>query len=80
MTDNTGKTQDECVTALHDCNGDVDRVISVLLEGNTDTHSWEGVRKKKGDRIEDGGRWNPIKKAKKVENGTKIRVNNVVGH
>ncbi|KAJ7399125.1 ubiquitin associated protein 2-like, isoform CRA e [Pitangus sulphuratus] len=64
MIDITGKNQDECVIALHDCNGDVNRAINVLLEGNPDTvglgpvnlvrpssylqHSWEMVGKKKG--------------------------------
>lgn len=28
----TGKTQDECMVALHDCNGDVNRAINFLLE------------------------------------------------
>ncbi|KAG2462213.1 UBP2L protein, partial [Polypterus senegalus] len=44
----TGKNQDECMIALHDCNGDVNRAINVLLEGNPDTDSWEMVGKKKG--------------------------------
>ncbi|MEE6491685.1 hypothetical protein FKM82_016327 [Ascaphus truei] len=47
LIDITGKNQDECVIALHDCNGDVNRAINVLLEGNPDTHSWEMVGKKK---------------------------------
>uniref|UniRef100_A0A4W5MZS5 Ubiquitin associated protein 2-like n=1 Tax=Hucho hucho TaxID=62062 RepID=A0A4W5MZS5_9TELE len=34
--------------ALHDCNGDVNRAINVLLEGSPDTDSWEMVGKKKG--------------------------------
>uniref|UniRef100_A0A4W2I2P4 Ubiquitin associated protein 2 n=1 Tax=Bos indicus x Bos taurus TaxID=30522 RepID=A0A4W2I2P4_BOBOX len=33
----TGKNQDECIVALHDCNGDVNKAINVLLEGNSDT-------------------------------------------
>lgn len=33
----TGKNQDECIVALHDCNGDVNRAINILLEGNSDT-------------------------------------------
>lgn len=37
LIDITGKNQDECVIALHDCNGDVNRAINVLLEGNPDT-------------------------------------------
>ncbi|XP_041430501.1 ubiquitin-associated protein 2-like isoform X7 [Xenopus laevis] len=48
LIDITGKNQDECVIALHDCNGDINRAINVLLEGNPDTHSWEMVGKKKG--------------------------------
>ncbi|KAF6294007.1 ubiquitin associated protein 2 like [Rhinolophus ferrumequinum] len=56
LIDITGKNQDECVIALHDCNGDVIRAINVLLEGNPDTHSWEMVGKKKGvSGQKDGG-------------------------
>ncbi|XP_030044030.1 ubiquitin-associated protein 2-like isoform X5 [Microcaecilia unicolor] len=47
LIDITGKNQDECVIALHDCNGDLNRAINVLLEGNPDTHSWEMVGRKK---------------------------------
>ncbi|XP_040277105.1 ubiquitin-associated protein 2 isoform X3 [Bufo bufo] len=43
----TGKNQDECIVALHDCNGDVNRAINILLEGNSDTTSWETVGCKK---------------------------------
>ncbi|KAJ1211175.1 hypothetical protein NDU88_006536 [Pleurodeles waltl] len=43
----TGKNQDECMVALHDCNGDVHRAINTLLEGNSDTTSWETVGGKK---------------------------------
>ncbi|XP_069482956.1 ubiquitin-associated protein 2 isoform X3 [Ambystoma mexicanum] len=43
----TGKNQDECMVALHDCNGDVHRAINILLEGNSDTTSWETVGGKK---------------------------------
>ncbi|XP_063309885.1 ubiquitin-associated protein 2 isoform X4 [Pelobates fuscus] len=43
----TGKNQDECMVALHDCNGDVNRAINILLEGNSDTASWETVGGKK---------------------------------
>uniref|UniRef100_UPI00398ECC02 ubiquitin-associated protein 2a isoform X4 n=1 Tax=Pristiophorus japonicus TaxID=55135 RepID=UPI00398ECC02 len=43
----TGKNPDESIVALHDCNGDVNRAINVLLEGNSDTTSWETVGKKK---------------------------------
>lgn len=35
----TGKNQDESIVALHDCNGDVNKAINVLLEGDSDTVS-----------------------------------------
>ncbi|XP_037120346.1 ubiquitin-associated protein 2-like isoform X4 [Syngnathus acus] len=47
LIDITGKDQDESMIALHDCNGDVNRAINVLLEGSPDTDSWEMVGKKK---------------------------------
>uniref|UniRef100_A0A8C1PFS0 Ubiquitin associated protein 2b n=2 Tax=Cyprinus carpio TaxID=7962 RepID=A0A8C1PFS0_CYPCA len=43
----TGKNQDECMVALHDCNGDVIRAINFLLEEVTVKDSWETVGKKK---------------------------------
>ncbi|KAJ3603345.1 hypothetical protein NHX12_031087 [Muraenolepis orangiensis] len=47
----TGKNQDECMIALHDCNEDVNRAINFLLESPSDTPvgttSWETVGKKK---------------------------------
>ncbi|XP_064901136.1 ubiquitin-associated protein 2-like isoform X3 [Columba livia] len=43
----TGKNQDECIVALHDCNGDMNRAINLLLEGSSDTTSWETVGGKK---------------------------------
>ncbi|XP_007429367.1 ubiquitin-associated protein 2 isoform X1 [Python bivittatus] len=43
----TGKNQDDCIVALHDCNGDVNRAINILLEGSSDTTSWETVGGKK---------------------------------
>ncbi|XP_016409050.1 ubiquitin-associated protein 2-like isoform X4 [Sinocyclocheilus rhinocerous] len=43
----TGKNQDECMVALHDCNGDVNRAINFLLEEITVKDSWETVGKKK---------------------------------
>ncbi|XP_068031701.1 ubiquitin-associated protein 2-like isoform X5 [Anomalospiza imberbis] len=43
----TGKNQDECIVALHDCNGDMNRAINILLEGSSDTTSWEIVGGKK---------------------------------
>lgn len=32
----TGKNQDECMVALHDCNEDVSRAINFLLESTSD--------------------------------------------
>lgn len=32
----TGKNQDECMVALHDCNEDVSRAINFLLESPSD--------------------------------------------
>ncbi|XP_034725791.1 ubiquitin-associated protein 2a isoform X1 [Etheostoma cragini] len=43
----TGKNQDECMVALHDCNEDVSRAINFLLESTSDMTSWETVGKKK---------------------------------
>ncbi|XP_060787371.1 ubiquitin-associated protein 2b isoform X2 [Neoarius graeffei] len=43
----TGRTQDECMVALHDCNGDVNRAINFLLEEVPAKDSWETVGKKK---------------------------------
>ncbi|XP_065429879.1 ubiquitin-associated protein 2-like isoform X18 [Chrysemys picta bellii] len=65
LIDITGKNQDECVIALHDCNGDVNRAINVLLEGNPDTHSWEMVGKKKGvSGQKDSGQTEPSEEGK----------------
>ncbi|XP_063753773.1 ubiquitin-associated protein 2-like isoform X2 [Eleginops maclovinus] len=43
----TGKTQDECMVALHDCNEDVNRAINFMLESTSDPSSWETVGKKR---------------------------------
>ncbi|KAM6979656.1 ubiquitin-associated protein 2a [Aplochiton taeniatus] len=43
----SGKNQDECMVALHDCNEDINRAINWLLESTSDTTSWETVGKKK---------------------------------
>ncbi|KAG8146838.1 hypothetical protein E2320_013928 [Naja naja] len=48
LIDITGKNQDECVIALHDCNGDVNRAINVLLEGNPDTKKGVSGQKDSG--------------------------------
>uniref|UniRef100_A0A3B3VUK9 Ubiquitin associated protein 2b n=1 Tax=Poecilia latipinna TaxID=48699 RepID=A0A3B3VUK9_9TELE len=52
----TGKTQDECVVALHDCNEDANRAINFLLESPSDTvrNSWETVGKKRSIGKEGG--------------------------
>ncbi|XP_029998806.1 ubiquitin-associated protein 2-like isoform X2 [Sphaeramia orbicularis] len=50
----TGKTQDECMVALHDCNEDVNRAINFLLESTSDTNSWETVGKKRSPGKEGG--------------------------
>ncbi|XP_034162496.2 ubiquitin-associated protein 2b isoform X1 [Pangasianodon hypophthalmus] len=43
----TSRNQDECMVALHDCNGDVNRAINFLLEEVPAKDSWETVGKKK---------------------------------
>ncbi|KAF5907316.1 ubiquitin-associated protein 2-like isoform X1, partial [Clarias magur] len=44
----TSRNQDECMVALHDCNGDVNRAINFLLEEEVPAQdSWETVGKKK---------------------------------
>ncbi|XP_027758216.1 ubiquitin-associated protein 2-like isoform X2 [Empidonax traillii] len=50
----TGKTQDECIVALHDCNEDMNRAINILLEGISDTTSWETVGGKKKNLGKEG--------------------------
>uniref|UniRef100_A0A8C3XDK7 UBA domain-containing protein n=1 Tax=Cyanoderma ruficeps TaxID=181631 RepID=A0A8C3XDK7_9PASS len=50
----TGKNQDECIVALHDCNGDMNRAINILLEGSSDTNSWETVGGKKKNLGKEG--------------------------
>ncbi|KAM8866202.1 ubiquitin-associated protein 2-like isoform 2-T3 [Synchiropus picturatus] len=50
----SGKTQDECMVALHDCNEDVNRAINFLLESTSDTNSWETVGKKRNIGKEGG--------------------------
>uniref|UniRef100_A0A8D1NNW5 Ubiquitin associated protein 2 n=1 Tax=Sus scrofa TaxID=9823 RepID=A0A8D1NNW5_PIG len=54
----TGKNQDECIVALHDCNGDVNKAINILLEGNSDTTSWETVGGKKKNFGKDSSQQN----------------------
>ncbi|XP_030229592.1 ubiquitin-associated protein 2 isoform X2 [Gadus morhua] len=47
LSEVSGKTQDECGIALHDCNDDVNRAINFLLESPSDTTSWETVGKRR---------------------------------
>lgn len=63
----TGKTQDECMVALHDCNEDVNRAINFLLESTTDTNSWETVGKKRSLGKEGGS--SEIKEAREKKGG-----------
>ncbi|XP_053503969.1 ubiquitin-associated protein 2a isoform X2 [Ictalurus furcatus] len=73
----TGKNQDECMVALHDCNEDVNRAINFLLEGTSDTTSWETVGKKKSlgkDGISSESKENKENREKKGEKeSTKAR-------
>uniref|UniRef100_A0A8C9QUJ5 Ubiquitin associated protein 2 n=1 Tax=Spermophilus dauricus TaxID=99837 RepID=A0A8C9QUJ5_SPEDA len=73
----TGKNPDECIVALHDCNGDVNKAINILLEGNSDTTSWETVGGKKknfGKEISE----NKENREKKIErDASRGRVNNI---
>ncbi|XP_062313675.1 ubiquitin-associated protein 2a isoform X5 [Osmerus eperlanus] len=65
----TGKNQDECMVALHDCNEDVNRAINFLLESTSDTTSWETVGKKK-PLVKDGpseGKENKENREKRAE-------------
>ncbi|XP_040191975.1 ubiquitin-associated protein 2 isoform X3 [Rana temporaria] len=86
----TGKNQDECLVALHDCNGDVNRAINILLEGNSDTTSWETVggkkkigkessenkenREKRGDREVSRGRGTSNRRGRGGSRGREFRV------
>lgn len=63
----SGKTQDECMVALHDCNEDVNRAINFLLESTSDTNSWETVRKKRALGKEGGP--SEIKETKEKRGG-----------
>ncbi|PKU37036.1 ubiquitin-associated protein 2- hypothetical protein [Limosa lapponica baueri] len=49
----TGKNQDESIVALHDCNGDVNRAINILLEGNSDTPIVK--RQQRGENVDIAG-------------------------
>ncbi|XP_019722657.1 ubiquitin-associated protein 2-like isoform X1 [Hippocampus comes] len=63
----TGKTQDECMVALHDCNEDVNRAINFLLESTSDTNSWETVGKKRSLGKEGGS--SEVKESREKKGG-----------
>uniref|UniRef100_A0A668UCU3 UBA domain-containing protein n=1 Tax=Oreochromis aureus TaxID=47969 RepID=A0A668UCU3_OREAU len=81
----TGKNQDECMVALHDCNEDVSRAINFLLESNTDM--WESKekqgpseskenkenREKKGEREASKGRATGNRKGKGASRSRQAR-------
>ncbi|XP_071456808.1 ubiquitin-associated protein 2 isoform X7 [Marmota flaviventris] len=70
----TGKNPDECIVALHDCNGDVNKAINILLEGNSDTTSWETV----GGKKKNFGKESSENREKKIErDASRGRVNNI---
>ncbi|XP_046313097.1 ubiquitin-associated protein 2 isoform X3 [Marmota monax] len=73
----TGKNPDECIVALHDCNGDVNKAINILLEGNSDTTSWETVGGKKKNFGKESSE-NKENREKKIErDASRGRVNNI---
>ncbi|XP_040596003.1 ubiquitin-associated protein 2 [Mesocricetus auratus] len=65
----TGKNQDESIVALHDCNGDVNKAINVLLEGDSDTTSWETVGGKKKNFVKESSE-NKENREKRTERET----------
>ncbi|NXH87382.1 UBAP2 protein, partial [Edolisoma coerulescens] len=83
----TGKNQDECIVALHDCNGDMNRAINILLEGSSDTVRFyflkkslgkEGSenkenREKRGDREVSRGRGSSNRRGRGGSRGREFR-------
>lgn len=47
--DATRKTEDEVITALHDCDNDISKAVNMLLEGEVHG-AWETSGKKKKNR------------------------------
>ncbi|XP_063553037.1 ubiquitin-associated protein 2 isoform X8 [Gorilla gorilla gorilla] len=72
----TGKNQDECIVALHDCNGDVNKAINVLLEGNSDTTSWETVGGKKKNFAKENSENKENREKKSEKESSRGRGNN----
>ncbi|XP_028824636.1 ubiquitin-associated protein 2-like isoform X2 [Denticeps clupeoides] len=52
----TGRSQDECLVALHDHSDDVVRAINFLLEEATDQNLWEMVGRKRVSEVKRGER------------------------
>ncbi|XP_037350736.1 ubiquitin-associated protein 2 isoform X2 [Talpa occidentalis] len=75
----TGKNQDECIVALHDCNGDVNKAINILLEGNSDTTSWETVGGKKKNFGKEGSENKENREKKNEREVSRGRGNNRKG-
>ncbi|XP_028312875.1 ubiquitin-associated protein 2-like isoform X2 [Gouania willdenowi] len=65
----SGKTQDECMVALHDWSGDVNRAINFLLESTSETTSWETVGKKRSLGKEGGS--SDVKETREKRGGDK---------
>ncbi|XP_056266946.1 ubiquitin-associated protein 2a isoform X3 [Pseudoliparis swirei] len=63
----TGKNQDDCMVALHDCSEDVSRAINFLLESTSDKTSWEMVGRKKPLVKDPSDQENQEKREKKGE-------------
>uniref|UniRef100_A0A0D9RCA8 Ubiquitin associated protein 2 n=1 Tax=Chlorocebus sabaeus TaxID=60711 RepID=A0A0D9RCA8_CHLSB len=72
----TGKNQDECIVALHDCNGDVNKAINILLEGNSDTTSWETVGGKKKNFAKENSENKENREKKSEKESSRGRGNN----
>uniref|UniRef100_A0A2K5JJD4 UBA domain-containing protein n=1 Tax=Colobus angolensis palliatus TaxID=336983 RepID=A0A2K5JJD4_COLAP len=72
----TGKNQDECIVALHDCNEDVNKAINILLEGNSDTTSWETVGGKKKNFAKENSENKENREKKSEKESSRGRGNN----
>ncbi|XP_055972975.1 ubiquitin-associated protein 2 isoform X1 [Sorex fumeus] len=75
----TGKNQDECIVALHDCNGDVNKAINILLEGSSDTTSWETVGGKKKNFGKEGSENKENREKRNEREGSRGRGGNRKG-
>ena len=50
--DVTGRSVDEALVALHDCDNDPTRAINMLLEGEADQGEWQESGKKKKKQVQ----------------------------